>query len=266
MRRTTFLSRPEWIQQPWSSIPKSFQDLLLDILLKIPDIYSATDAITDEMGLLKGFASGFEVARKCSQLDAELAEWFSRYKEDHAGPLYWPVFSNLDSEMDATELGQVFPTSLRFPSFEIGETLVLYWTAQVLIHSHLCLLVQKLCTTADHKAECQPEQLHGSVLEFNLKGSMTSTQTQQPPLRQLLPAIEHHKQWVQSSAYHICQSVEYFFQGTLRSIGMGAILPPLLVVHACMPSALAAGSRQQAWVHEMIVQIQGGSNKLPRNI
>lgn len=200
--------------------------------------------------------------RECIQFEADLGSWLSGFHRAEAGPLYWPQLSNMASESDTPELGRLFAVSLRFPSFRVAETMVLYWTLRALLSSCLCsiyrtLLAVQANVSADHTEPCYPPHIADashSLVDHKVTGKFLFEET--------LLCLRHQEESLQTSTRNICQSVEYFCHARHRSLGPNTILSPLVVVRAIFSLAREKWDRERAWVCEMLNRIQGMGDDL----
>jgi hypothetical protein len=80
---------------------------------------------------------------QCWMLDAELQRWYKDLESSSPGPLYWPHFSKQESPTDDPELGKLFPVAFHFPNLFTASTIMVYWTAQVMVWSMLSRATEK---------------------------------------------------------------------------------------------------------------------------
>ncbi|KAH7002592.1 hypothetical protein EDB80DRAFT_720807 [Ilyonectria destructans] len=255
-RRTSFLAQPEWIEKPWNIIPKDSHDILLDLFLRVPGIMNKMDASNDKTKPKEVATKCVVLIRECLQFEADIGSWLSGFHKAEAGPLYWPELSNMVSESDTLELGRLFAVSLRFPSFRVAETMVLYWTLRALLSSCLCNIYRKLLTVQANVATHHSEPRNHPHIADASHSLVDNTVTEQFPLKETLPRLRHQEESLQTSARNICQSVDYFCHIRHRSLGPNTILSPLVVVRAIFSLAPENWDREQAWVGEMLNRIQ----------
>jgi hypothetical protein len=70
-----------------------------------------------------------------------------------------------------------------------------------------------------------------------------------------LPSRDHSEAW-KTMTWNICQSVEYFLQGTTGCVGPLAIVTPLRGCKCCLESVPKDWSREISWITEFIERIQ----------
>ena len=79
----------------------------------------------------------------------------------------------------------------------------------------------------------------------------------------MLPPLGHRRDWAHRPTRNICQSVEYFLQDELRTIGSVSILLPLVVVKEYWKYAAPGDwSRESVWVTDMIARIKSKGEKI----
>ncbi|VUC27338.1 unnamed protein product [Clonostachys rosea] len=243
-RRVTFLSQPEWLSVPWGSSFKDPHDLLVDIFLEIPSVVHSIDILKSKMdNPSEETEHGWDIVANCLRIDASLKNWLSDYSAASAGPLYWPELSTIASETDSERTGKLFPVAFNFPSFGVGETMVLYWTVCVLLHSYHALVYRKLLAVQEK-----------SCYQTGAGDDRNSSSND------IIRQLECQQDSLETSARCICQSVHYFCGDARRNIGSSTILPSLVVLRAIFLHAPGDWSRAEAWVGEKLSQIQGMGN------
>ncbi|KAH8820642.1 hypothetical protein F5884DRAFT_56999 [Xylogone sp. PMI_703] len=140
----TFLADTQWRELPWKSSQKSLRDMLIDILLEMPEIYRCNDGLARETSVSKIISGIINITELCWQLDSQLNEWYGHFETFVAGPMYWLKLSKSDSLVDDAESGRVFPVAFDFPSYDVAQTMVLYWLALLLVHPILCYMYERL--------------------------------------------------------------------------------------------------------------------------
>ncbi|KAF5582353.1 hypothetical protein FPANT_8564 [Fusarium pseudoanthophilum] len=248
---STQLARLAWMNGPWLSKSKTMHDQLLDIFLQVSEPLSRARAVMISQPSQSSLSAGLKALSALLGLDGELTTWFESYQDTYP-TLYWPEFSIASSSTDSEDMGRLYPVSFQFPSYHVAETMVLYWTVQILIHASTYSLYTRL-TSSEFKNNARVED-EGLSAKGIGRASL---------------AHIHHKieisdlvLWPETSARYICQSVEYFFRHEFRGMGAGVILPPLLVAKACLSRSARDFSREIAWIDEAIGRIQGNGAEL----
>ncbi|EWG54129.1 hypothetical protein FVEG_12418 [Fusarium verticillioides 7600] len=236
------LAKSAWMKGPWMSKSKTMHDILLDIFLQLPEPLSAArDATTPQPS--QSSLVGLEALSALLALDGELNKWLESYQYTYP-TLYWPDLSTASSSTDSEDLGRLYPVSFRFPSYHVAETMILYWTVQILIHASASSICTRLTSSGTK--------------------DITRFEDERVSLADLHHTIETSEfvLWPETSARYICQSVEYFFQDEFRSMGAGVVLSPLLVVKACLSRSARNFSREITWIDEAIGRIQANGAEL----
>jgi hypothetical protein len=190
-----------------------------------------------------------------------LADWFSKFEATSAGSLYYPELSNMNSAADSPELGKVFPVAFYFPAFSVAQTLVFYWAALIVVHSHMYYMYEKLAhlvellVTAKEDRQFTPDYPDS-------KDSAAAMTCLHDAATDLLSSFSSSIEWPRAPARNICQSVEYFLQEKMHGEGPLSILPALLIVKAYWRFTTGDWSHEISWVDDMIIKIQGKGNKI----
>lgn len=251
---------------PWAFSTRDSHDQLIDILLKSPIVFVDLDAVQHETCRHKVLAALLRSIRESWRVDAELDAWFAALEGSVSGSLYWPVFARIKTPADDGEQGQLFPVAFRFPSLIIAHTLVLYWTAAVILRQYLCYLYQRVeelvgDTEALGAAPCT------CVLDG--QGANPEVATADGPTACLrhfkkheLPPLRHRKDWTKTVARDLCQSVEYFLEDSMRCLGPAAILPSLMAVGWLLEHEPGDWARELTWVNYMMGLVQRKGNEI----
>lgn len=195
-------------------------------------------------------------------MDSRLSEWFTHLESKVSGPLYYPKLSTMESSADSSELGKLFPVSFHFPTYIVGQSLVFYWVAVIVVHAHMCAMYEKLAqqTTAfetmKEHVPCTCGKVDGSSSSTVVTTCLHHFHTE------MLPPLGHRKDWAQKTTRNICQSVEYFLQDQLRTVGPVSILPPLVVVKEYWKYTPGNWFRESLWVKDMIARIKSKGEKI----
>ncbi|KAF4499232.1 C6 zinc finger domain containing protein [Fusarium agapanthi] len=245
---TNQLTKPTWMEGPWMSKSKTMHDLLLDIFLQVPELLSRTRAVISSPLTQSLHTSGLKTLTGLLALDEQLNQWFESYQYTYPTP-YWPKLSTANSSTDSEELGRLYQVSFEFPSYHVAETMILYWTVQILIHASMTSFCKRL-TSSELKHIKGSEGYEHSAKEDDCIS-----------INDIIEKSDFLL-WPETSAQHICQSVEYFFQEEFRGIGAGVVLSPLLVVKACLSMSAPDCSREIIWIDETIGRIHGNGAEL----
>ena len=260
LRRISFLTEPEWQDKPWSVNKRDQHDDLVDILLEIPRIYVDLDAVQHEESPSKVLRGAVLAVRACWRLDAKLQTWFKGFEASVDGPLFWPELSTPSAQADSEKTERLSPVRYSFPGMRLGQTMVLYWTGLVTLHQQMCHLYRQLqglaaqvngrpssggdmtCTCNDDAGAVVPmAKITACVRHFELGQ---------------LPRLGQRQAWPTTAAQDICQSVDYFLQDEMRSLGSGVIVPPLLLVCWLLEREPGNFKREVTWVKCLLALVQ----------
>ncbi|KAF5576385.1 C6 zinc finger domain-containing protein [Fusarium pseudocircinatum] len=233
------LAQVAWMEGPWMSKSKNMHDRLLDIFLQVPRLLSRARSVIPSQRSQSSLTAGLKALSALLALNGELNTWFESYQYTYP-TLYWPELSTSSSSTDSEELGKLYPVSFQFPSYHIAETMILYWTVQILIHATICSLSSKLPFSENKEMTTLEGDDHVSLADIQHRIETSDFVS-----------------WPETSARYICQSVDYFFREEFRGMGAGVVLSPLLVVKACLSRSVGVSSREIVWIDETIGRIQG---------
>jgi hypothetical protein len=254
-RREIFLSHPEWAERPWKLVPKTHLDELYDSLFEISAIFQKVDEIskqTNQSVLQDGFR---DIITMLLKVESALRGSYGNFKKSISGPLYWPELSTLQSHLDDTELGKVFPVSFHFPAFVVAEVTTTYWSGMMAVHEELMRIYDEL---AAMKSSTALASVTGSPLRPTAAcNSLSSAVPSDPRSRE-------HGNKSTTMARNICQSTEYFLQGKMGELGSITMLMLLSGCKSCFENATEDWSREISWITDFMGRIKKKVN-LPRN-
>ena len=265
-RTPSFLADAEWLETPWESQPKHLDDQIVDILLTVPRFLAQTDAARAEAHPLRKLVGILHSAQLCWDTDSALRKWRARLDAVEQGPLFRSEPSKLDTAADDDESGKLFPIAYRFPSFVLAQTMVIFWTCQTLVGSHLCRLYQGLsnmnadpnrlrlapctCKIVDSSSSADPEvRIQTCVRHFALDK---------------LPPLGSHEDWVANAAYEICRSAEFFLEENTRGFGPSCFFPTLRILRFLWRVLPGDWTRELVWIEDIVARIQARGNNVAR--
>ncbi|KAH8895958.1 hypothetical protein GQ53DRAFT_743897 [Thozetella sp. PMI_491] len=248
-RHDTIFSRPEWMEKPWTLIPKKETDEINDLLVTLPAIYEQFDELAAETNPKVLRDSLYAVISKCITVKAGLDEIYEKFCAKSPGPLYWPELSGVKSRDDDVDLGSVFPVSFHFPSFMVAEVLTLYWSSLIAVHYQLMYAFANLTTLESSPA--LPEES---------RGLMRPSSPPSPGLRSAVyfdvQSGEHRDQWV-TAVRNICQSAEFLIQKDMGHMSMATILILLRSSKTCMEESFPDDyHREIEWCGDFVDRLQ----------
>jgi hypothetical protein len=206
--------------------------------------------------------SGLEMIDQCWKLDAKMQRWYKDLESSTPGPLYWPQFSKQESPTDDPELGKLFPVAFHFPSLFTASTIMMYWTAQVMVWSMLARAYGKVPTVLDYGTiSSQPQKR-----SLNWRAEVICSCEE--PTRSVcfkhvdisqLPPLEHRVDWARSAARNLFQSVEYCMQDEMLVVGPQLVAPLVAIVLDCLVKEPGDWSRETLWAKEIgeMVDVRG---------
>ena len=134
-RRRCVLAEPAWKWVPWNEHPKSARDLLLDIIIDIPAIYEAIDAINswpdDDVGGQSQYGGKKEAARQMTRngitaIITRLLEW----NNAHAMATVPPSLDDPPPEAATPE------------QFLAVHVMTLFWAICIRVYNHECSILR----------------------------------------------------------------------------------------------------------------------------
>jgi hypothetical protein len=253
----TFLADPQWCELPWKSSQKSLRDLLIDILLEMPEIYHRHDKLLREPSRFKFLPHIITIVDLCWQLDSQLTEWYGRFEIFVAGPVYWPKLSMSDSSVDDPKSGKVFPVAFHFPSSDVAQMMILYWLALLLVHPILCWMYERLGSlVGEQQEDTECSCIQDPTLETADKTvPISSICLRHLTMAKLLP-LGYRTEWARGAAKNICQSAEYFMQETMGELGPAIFLPRLIAAREFLVFASGDWKRELSWINNVVKKIQ----------
>lgn len=265
MHSRTFLADNQWRDVPFKSSQKGLRDLLLDILLEMPEIYHQHDKLNRETCRSEILPSLINIAELCWQIDSQLNEWYRDFETFVAGPVYWPKLSTSDSPVDDVESGRVFPVAFDFPSYDVAQVMILYWLSLLLVHPILCHMYERL----ESFVGVELSEMECSCIKYPT--SETTDLTVAMPsicLRHVamdkVPPLGYRTEWARGAARNICQSAQYFMQEKLGELGQLVFLPRLLVVRELLVFASGDWTRELSWINNVMRKIQDMGHDITR--
>jgi len=253
----TFFADAQWRELPWKLLQKGPRDLLIDILLEMPEIYHRHDKLLRETCRSKLLPDLINIVDLCWKLDSRLNEWYGRFETFVAGPVYWPKLSMSDSSVDDLESGKVFPVAFYFPSSDVAQMMILYWLALLLVHPILCFMYERLESLVGERQEgTECSCIQGPTLKTADKTVAISSLCLRHLTMVKLPSLGYRIGWACGAAKNICQSAEYFMQESMGELGPAIYLPRLIVAREFLVFASGDWTRELKWINNVVSKIQ----------
>jgi len=201
------------------------------MLFHLPAIFGQFDAVSRERDQNVLRAGLYEVVAKFLEIESGLQGFYESFSRSVSGPLYWPALSTLESRVDDEESGKLFPVSFQFPSFSVALPVITYWSNSMVLHNQLGHAYDrlKMLTPCDD-------------------GSFPALPSAQVP-------CDGGRKW-EVMAKNICQSVEYFSQDCMGSLGPLTILSFLTGCYSCFGNAAGDWSREMRWISDSMLQVK----------
>ncbi|KAL9107053.1 MAG: hypothetical protein Q9227_007999 [Pyrenula ochraceoflavens] len=213
-RKSTFLADPSWVARPFSSKfrVKSGLQQLLDYMAKISCKLEESDrlhTLTAQRDFQYYKLKSLRL--ECISLIGLLDNWYEEYLDKSHGPLYQPRTSTIDRDSDDESL--MFPVQFVFSEPLTALNLLLFWSAQLLLHITVEDLEfdLRLCATSRQ-----------SSIETTVTGSPPAPRTR--PIEEFKPNCTAHCLYL---ADCIAQSTEYMTHDDLRTVGPRIAIWPL---------------------------------------
>jgi len=89
-RKPLVLCTPEWKTVPWRDVPKDLKDVLVDILVDMPDLLQDLDRSGSCDDAAGQNANNFKLVQKCWDYDRQLQHWLSLVWQESQGPCNAP--------------------------------------------------------------------------------------------------------------------------------------------------------------------------------
>jgi hypothetical protein len=239
---SAFLREEAWKTEPFSEIPKSPYDRLLDIVLEGQSLMRvAVWAIQSPSPLVK-LTRFVCLAKKCWEINDVFQKFYDDLKIPLNGkPLYWPVqiADSADAE-HRQEQNPMFQVKYEFTDTRIAATMILYWACLTVVWHGLCRIYDVI--------DQIPKQ--DDVDKSGLRD---------------LPPLGIQKDYI-TTAHKTCQSIEFCLTDTLLS---PLVLAPLNMVHLVLKIS-GIYATEILWIEETLERIKndgiGMASHLPRRI
>lgn len=246
-RRETFLSRPEWVQRPWKLIPKTALDELNDAMLDMPAIFRQFDEVSgkkNQNALQNGLR---DIAAKLWKTKSTVQAIYDNFEKSVSGPLYWPELSTLESPLDDTKLGKVFPVQFHFSAFFVATVVTTYWSTMMAAQLQLMYTLGKLAAI-ESPTSVTDSPLRPTAADNGPKAVLFDQRSR-----------EHGDKWI-AMARNCCQSAEYFLQDRMGELGSLSALTILAGCLSCFAIEPERWSREIGWITDLIGRIKKKCN------
>ena len=219
----SIFSCSQWMQNPWTNFRKSPLDELTDLYFDMSAAMQQSNAIFSTLNQSISQEPLRNIITKLVQLDSDFRKCRDGFQNSTSGSLYWAQLSIVENCTDDPSNGKLFSVSYHFPSFFIGQLMVMYWNAMVLVHLHLSVAYDILA-------------------KLNPSSSSDGTFS-----------IKHDAIW-RSMVDNLCKSAEYFSKETIGGLGPMTIFPYLYGAKLCLERrpASAGSDRHVRWISDCV--------------
>jgi hypothetical protein len=135
--KKTFLSKPEWMIEPFVKLGKSPFDKLLDIVLESPMLLEQGDQL-QHLPPAAALPFAVKLLHSCYKLDNQFLIFYKELETSSAEPLFYPVVANTE-ESSTTQHSLkgvgVGTQQIRFANVPIATTMILYWATLCVLWS-----------------------------------------------------------------------------------------------------------------------------------
>ena len=208
---------------------------ILDLMIKIPSIMESLDRLAFSTHRATETTVLSRLLQICSGLHEQLTTWNKDLKKQVDGELYWIVPSLAHSPADDPIRGRIFPLAFNFPSLNIAQLLLLYWSTLIVLYQTIQGIQQRLIRCGKENTE----------MELNLRYEDTADRDERW-LDHNCPSTSR----VADLAKNICQSLEYCYRRKNGMLGLQSTVFPRWVAHefySSQPDCL----RELIWCSEV---------------
>lgn len=230
----SFLSTPEWCTIPWKYTPKTALDRIWDLLALAPAIFNKAKGF-ENMDPITRLRTALEVIESMWEIETAQAKFFIELEESIPGPMYWPELSVLNNPADGFDQGKMFPVAFHFCNLRVANTVMTYWSAQVMAWNGLSQLYMLVATT-----EVDLRTIHNQGIKFPYDGFKPCHKDCPCKQETRFPCFTHfdlnelpplgHRANIVTPARNILQSVEYCLQDEMLDAGPAQACAPLNIV------------------------------------
>ncbi|KAJ5133509.1 hypothetical protein N7448_001464 [Penicillium atrosanguineum] len=224
------------MEQPWSSIPKTFYDQVTDCLTEAPGILERVAPLwhlsaTQQLDLV------YELVHECRHIDERLAIIHDEMLRAAPDPLYWSIPSDF-TLIFGSDNPVTFPVIYWFSDLHCAATLILLWATRTMIWTGLYNLYSHVDNIMATK---------GSVFEAyeTMAPQISGVEVVNP-----LPPLDRCTD-ILSMAHRVCRSVEFFLRDDMLLAGPLSIIPALGIVIDALKNQ-PSHAPEVAWLQEAL--------------
>lgn len=145
-RKSSFLSSPEWLTEPWKTYPKTQLDTIGDVLIAIPEILEEFDLLSAAPHMSTAEKRADQLKSKCWRFDENLRKWKEAYIRLISTRPLAREMQNIHISMDTAaedDLPDIFIAYGLAPL----QGMALYWAACALLYETMRALFELFPST-----------------------------------------------------------------------------------------------------------------------
>ena len=235
------------MERPWKWFPKSPLEEIVEPLFEFRAILKQSDELSHETNQAVRQDGFLENTAKCLKVESAFQGLYENFEKFISGPLYWPELSTLESPLDNTRSGKVFPISFHFPTFLIAQFMTMYWSCMMVVHHQLRYSYDKLAA------------IESSTALTSTTDSLLWPTSAGNEFYSAVPSelrSREHSNKVETLARNICQSIEYFLQDKMGGLGPLFEHTSLSEYKNCLESVHQDCSREISWITDLMERMQ----------
>ncbi|EXJ89137.1 hypothetical protein A1O3_02201 [Capronia epimyces CBS 606.96] len=152
MRKKTVLSNAEWKTVPWTAVPKTPKDLLIDIFVDMPTILQDLDALQACPDPASQSLMQDQLVQKCLACERELVAWRASVGVVEANY----AFYNVDTGTDTDNLNPHASFSFSIDRIAAAHIMCLYWSICIIVYSTLRTLSLSFSLSSHSHPQAHP--------------------------------------------------------------------------------------------------------------
>jgi hypothetical protein len=236
--KSTFLSTQEWKTLPFTKLPKTPLQRVIDLLLEAPVIQTRVDKLpalqpSEHVPVL------ISIIEHCLAVDEGMQDLYLDLESSVGSPIYWPNTSIQPGDVDA-----LFPDSFVFPDYRTGTTMMLSWATLTILWSGICHLYRYVALL--------------TPLTPTASGKLTGSYVKDGQTHKFeIPTSARYEEFP-TMARNVCKSVEFCMQDEL---GLVTLACPLMMVVEALGS-WPGFEGEIWWAKERLRSVKGRGMKI----
>ena len=186
-------------------------------MIQIPGLLETLDSLAvAQLHGISGRTALTSLLQRCSRLEAQLLAWCEVLREQVSGRLYSSIDPVAQNPIDSSGT-RTFPRAFQFPSLNIAQLLLLYWSALIVLYRTMQDVDKRIAKTQVETGK--PRHLSNSPLQDNaIESDLGFSQHSNNSIPSTV--------YIASLAKKICQSFEYCYKGTNGTFGIQSTVFP----------------------------------------